>query len=172
MQIVRLRDLIVLSGAPHREGGAVTEKRDATAPENGPNGDDVVVTNQSRRISKARRAADTFVVSYSRKLRKDRLLWTPFGALYDPSVLEKLQALLAVMTKEAAEFNAYQSGGSGDCKIRNYLLWEPLRDTRKAAVEGWITRQIMDGDPEATAALPKLVAASRELPEQLPDVRV
>jgi len=167
VQIVRLRDLIVLSGAPHREGGSVSEKHDAKAPEQ--SGDyEVVVTQQSRRISKARRAADTFVVSYSRKLRKDRLLLTPFGALYDPSVLEKLQALLAVMTKEAAEFNAK----SGDCKILNYLLWEPLRDMRKAAVEGWVTRQIMDGDPEATAALPKLVVVSGQLPEQLLEIRV
>jgi len=167
VQIVRLRDLIVISGAPHREGGAVSERRDAIASEHRDDYD-VLVTQHSRRISKTRRQADTFVVSYSRKLRKDRLLWTPFGALYDPSVLEKLQTLLAQMTKEAAEFNAMV----GDCKIRNYILWEPLRDTRKAAVEGWITRQIMDGDPEATAALPKLVAASRELPEQLSDVRV
>lgn len=151
MQIVRLRDLIVLSGAIHREGGAITEGRDATAPKQ--SGDyEIVVTQQSRRISKDRRAADTFVVSYSRKLRKDRLLSTPFGALYDQSMLNALQTLLSEITKGASEFNAK----SVDCKVMNCLLWEPLRDARKAAVEGWITRQLMDKNLEVQEALPKL----------------
>jgi hypothetical protein len=119
-----------------------------------------IYTSLTREVTSDRRRGDVIVSDYLRRIKKLRVLKTPFGTLIDPANLAELRALLDSITADVMTFNA----SSKTCKLANCLLWEPLLGNRKASVEGWIARRAADGDPEIARALPRLSVA---LPEKV-----
>lgn len=136
MPLISVRPLIVVTGTPHAEGG---KGRDGTK-------------------TAERKAADVIVTDFLRRLRTVRSLKTPFGTLVPPERLPTLKGLLNELSDDIAKFN----GRTGKCRVFNYLIWEPLRGTRLAAVEGWLSRQTMEGFqvPEELFTPPRQASAS------------
>lgn len=168
--MLKLRPLVVVTGAIHVEGGT-TSKQHAGEPKrrkrSRDNGGRTAVITKELNVSEDRDRANVIVSEYSRKLRNMRVLWTPFGTLIDPkaprvwkgdtcTTLEMLQAVAAELTRKAVEFNKT----SKTVEVTNCWLIEPLAGVRRAAVEGWIARGIAKKDPRIVEALLDLAPAT------------
>jgi len=146
--ITNFRPLLVLTGTVHIEGGmtskAVRVAQSAT--------DAQVTMHQS--VSDARKRANAIASKYSRSITRTlRLLKTPFGALVDPADARRIQTLLVEITQTAAKFNTR----AVDCQVFNCFVLENLHGVRLASFTGWFNRRMLNKDPEALAALPKLL---------------
>ena len=150
--MLKLRQLVVVTGGLHAEGGATYERRDVSTDE----GDrDAVQVTQRCVKTKDRRRADVIVAACSRKLAKLRLLYTPFGHLVLPSQVLVLKQFLYDATKSVAEFNS-TAAQKPPCRISNEYVWEPLMGNRKSALEGWLMRQFAEHDKDVVRAFPEL----------------
>jgi hypothetical protein len=147
-----LRPLIVVTGTIHVEGGAKNKQTTTNL------GEDQTRSTifHEREISKDRRHANVIVIAYLRHLRALRIAKTPFGTLCEPSTLPAIKALLQEATRDVIAFNRK----SKVCKLSNCYIWEPLSGNRLAAVEGWLSRRLRDGDPEVKTASDTLYAAA------------
>lgn len=171
--MIKLRPLIVLTGAIHISGGDTSERRDIEDA-----GNDVPpVEGQAQRlmvilkrtVTADRRRGTVRAVHHSRKLRKLRLYKCPLGTLIDPQALPELKAALVAIVKDIAEYNKT----STTCRLDNCYVWEPLAGNRKAAFEGWISRRLAEGDPEVTQALAHIIepaVVSSEAPAAAPAI--
>ena len=148
--MIKLRPLLIVTGALRVEGGETAARRDSLRDAQGDH--DRVMTSVTREVSRDRRRANVLVVNCARRLRKLRLLRTPHGSLVNPDRLEDVKALVALASIEAAGFNAT----SADCKLDNGLLWEPLAGNRREAVEAWVAAKIAAGVTEVCRAFPEL----------------
>lgn len=152
--MLTLKPLFVLTGTLRIEGGKTGKQTDAPIADKAPKGKQRIHTAVTRVVTDDRRRGDVIVSDYLRRIKRLRLLKTPFGTLIEPLHLGELKGLLDEITKSSAAFNE----SSKTCELTNCLLWEPLRENRKAAVEGWVARQIKKNDPEALAVFDRLRA--------------
>lgn len=156
--MVELRPLIVVSGTIHADGGKRHKVQRQESHEVTDAGRTSNVFLQRREVSKDRRAADVISTAYLRRLRQIRVLKTPFGTLIDAARLPDVKTLLAKATEEVIEFNR----SARSCKLSNCMIWEPLRGNRLAALQGWIARQVAEGDKRVKGALPQLTGVAEE----------
>jgi hypothetical protein len=137
---MKLRPLLVVTGTVHVEGGEQNTLETLTEP--AARGRERMVITQEREITRDRRRANVIATGYMRRLRKMQLSRTPFGHLVDPARRDELQVMINAATKDVREFNGTARNG---CRLANCMVWEILRGNRRAALEGWFTRQVRDG---------------------------
>jgi len=151
-----LRPLIVITGSIHVEGGDTHSVRQKREPRHA-NGTATHALTHKRTVTDDRRAANVISTDAMRRVRKLRLLWTPFGSLAAVEQLPAVKALVAESTRRAAEFNT-KMGPMATARLTNCLVWEHLRGSRLASVEGWIARGVAENVPDVVAAVPTLTA--------------
>ncbi len=134
-----LRPMIVLTGSFHVAGGERTASERVSD----------AARKQVKEITSDRRRANVHLANSARWLKTFKVMRTPYGLLVEPTELAALKDMLLKLSKVAAEFNA----SSTTCRLSNDLLWEPLAGNRRAAVEGWLSRQRDAGDMRAKALL-------------------
>jgi hypothetical protein len=113
--------------------------------------EDSVAIVQERRVSAARRAADSLVATYSKRLRKLRIATTPFGVLVPPEKQKELRTLMFDISRAAMEFNKQGE----DTRVWNCYVVEELQasKTRLSAILGWLDRKVREGDAQALRVL-------------------
>jgi hypothetical protein len=120
---MNIRPMIVVTGALHPE-----KKTQATPAE--------------------KHEIENIVLRFNEKLRELRILATPYGTLLDPAKLGELQVLLASTDNKIKAFN---ENATSACRMKSYVLWEPLGMARRAAIIAWIPTE-----PRAAEAVPFL----------------
>lgn len=147
-----LRPLLIITGSIHVEGGDTHSVRQADSVKRG----GTISINHTRKITPDRRKANVVSTGYMRRIDRLRLLKTPWGNLVTPEKLPEVKELLAGATRAVAAFNTEHAGGTA--RLTNCLLWEHLRGSRLAAVEGWVLRGIADKVEEVVQVAPQLLA--------------
>lgn len=154
--MLKLKPLLVVTGTIRVGGGEknTVRQQEATTKDRG---DHLQVTiTQHRSVSKDRMRGNVISTAFMRRLRGLRALKTPFGSLCEIARLRDVKVLLDEATAAARDFNATVSPDSG-CRLSNCMLWERLTGNRLAAVEGWLARQIADGDEDLEKSVAPLL---------------
>ena len=151
-----LRPLLVITGSIHVEGGDTHSVRQKRGPKH-TNGASTHTLSHKRTVTDDRRKANVISMEAMRQVRRLRLLRTPFGSLVLPERLAEVKELIADATRRAAEFNASRGPGA-TARLTNCLLWEPLKGSRLAAVEGWVAGGVAKRAPAVVLAAPHLAA--------------
>lgn len=151
--IVQLRPLLVVTGAIHIEGGYTSEVQ-TSAP--GPRGATLstVKTNKTR----ARRDADVVASVNSRRVKKLRVLKTPYGLVLHAHSQPTLEAIMRDIARDVAAFNARGEA----CQMHNCMIFEPLAGARLQGVTGWINWRLRAKDAAVIKALPKILPVPKE----------
>lgn len=140
---MKLRPLIVVTGALRAEGGRKSHQEMTRKG-------DVMHIEEQRSISSDRRHATTLSTSYMRRLKRLRILMTPFGHIIDREKLPEVRRLLSRAANEVGTFHATPR----DCKLTNCMIWEPLQGNRLMAFTAWLMAN--RNTPEVKAVLPDL----------------
>jgi hypothetical protein len=124
-----LRPLIVVTGTISARGGETVEvvSREGTATKS------KIVRRQTK--SKSRLAASVISSEYMRRLRKIRLVDTPYGALFESGKLQEIQAILDEANTAIGEWN--KANDDPSVSLVNGCVLETLDGNRLAAVRGW-----------------------------------
>lgn len=128
--------MLVVSGSVRPEGGEAK-------------------VNGRKVFSPRRRAANVISTDFARRLRKLRILQTPFGHVVDPVNAAALRVELRRLSSKIVTFHKEQP--DDDCHVYNCMVVEPLKDPRRAALQGWLYRKQKEGDPKVLRALDQLL---------------
>lgn len=90
-------------------------------------------TIHDRVVTDDRKKAIVIVTDYMRRVRKNRLVKTPFGSIFPPDAGQFLKDLMASASKSVATYNVT----SQTCKIWNCMVWEVLADKRFECLTLW-----------------------------------
>lgn len=119
---------VVVTGTVQVHGGE-TRKMSSSRGADG-----AVVAQLHKVRTEAKLRGDVVSARYMRRVRELRVVKTPFGSLVHVDRLPDVKQMLIEANVEIEEFNRTEEG----TRLRNCLVWEPLRGNRLHAVKAWL----------------------------------